>query len=160
MSTASHSNFDPPLQADVLGLGAIVCAIPAGAITGQAHSLIGTAATPPAAPNLEALNTNGAGGVPGATIRKGANGLQTPENGLKGRLNFGLRGQATGFTSLITLGDSNWGKTWATGNHRPTADVNDLDLGYEGNIDVSTTVPRKRFANTWGNVPMVVRRKS
>lgn len=98
--------------------------------------MIGKAATAPAAADLQALNTNGVGGVPRATILKAANGVQTLENRLKGRLNFGHRGQATGFTSLITLGDNNWEKIWARGNHRPTADVNDLDLGYQGNIDV------------------------
>ena len=134
-STANYSSFAPPLQADVLGAGAIVSTVPPGAITGAANVLIGTAATPPAVANLEALQTNGTGPLPGATIMKAANGLQTPEAGHKGRLNFGHRGQTSGFTPLITLGDSNWGKTWTTYNHRPTADANDLDLGYEGNID-------------------------
>jgi len=123
------------LQADTLGAGAIVSTVPPGAVTGVAGVLIGTAASPPAAANLEALNTNGIGPLPGATIMKAANGLQTPESGHKGRLNFGHRGETIGFTPLITLGDSNWGKTWATFNHRPAADAKDLDLGYEGSID-------------------------
>ena len=134
-STSSYSYFAPPLQADVLGAGAIVSTIPSGAITGSANVLIATGATPPAAANLEAVQTNATGGIPGATILKAANGLQTPESGHKGRLNFGHHGVATSFTPLITLGDSGWGKTWATANHRPEADVNDLDLGYEGSID-------------------------
>jgi hypothetical protein len=133
MSSAAYHDLMPPLQADVLGAGAIVSTIPSGAITGQAHSLIGTGATPPAAANLEALNTNDFD-PPGATILKAANGAQAPEDGLKGRLNFGHSGRNVGFTPLITLGDSDWGKTWATANHRPSADVNDLDLGYEGSI--------------------------
>jgi len=133
MSTAAYHDLTPPLQADVLGTGAIVSTIPVAAITGQAHSLVNTGATPPAAANLEALHTNGYD-PPGATILKAANGAQTPEDGLKGRLNFGHPGRNVGFTPLITLGDSNWGRTWATANHRPSADLNDLDLGYEGNI--------------------------
>jgi hypothetical protein len=134
-STANYSNVPPPLQADILGAGAIVSTVPPGAITGSAHVLISTAATPPAAANLEALQTNATGYIPGATIMKAANGLQTPQTGHKGRLNFGHRGAISSFTPLITLGDSNWGKTWTTANHRPDADLNDLDLGYEGNID-------------------------
>lgn len=133
ISTEAYQDLTPPLQADVLGTGAIVSTIPAGAITGQAHSLVATGATPPAAANLEALHTNGYN-PPGATILKAANGAQTAEDGLKGRLNFGHAGRNVGFTPLITLGDSNWGRTWATANHRPSADLNDLDLGYEGNI--------------------------
>ena len=35
---------------------------------------------------------------------------------------------------MITLGDSNWAKTWSTPNERPSADVGDLDLGYENTI--------------------------
>jgi hypothetical protein len=61
MSTASYSSPAPPLEADVLGAGAIVSTIPPGAITGAANVLIGTAASPPAAANLEAMQTNAAG---------------------------------------------------------------------------------------------------
>jgi hypothetical protein len=134
-SGATYQDFSPPLQADALGTGAIVSTIPSGAVTGVAHALILTGATPPAAANLEALETNAAGAIPAATVLRGADGLQTPEDGMKGRLNFGPHGRNASFTPLVTLGDSNWGKTWATGNHRPPADVNDLDLGYEGTID-------------------------
>jgi len=153
MSTSSYSDFSPPLQSDVLGAGAIVSTIPSGAVTGAADVLIGTSVTPPAAANLEALHTNGVGGIPGATILKAANALQTPESGHKGRLNFGHRGQPLGFTPLITLGDSNWGKTWATANHRPVADVNDLDLGYEGNIDTFYSRAQKEIREYIGKLP-------
>jgi hypothetical protein len=153
MSTASYSSPAAPLQSDVLGAGAIVSTIPPGAVTGAANVLIGTAATPPAAANLEALQTNATGPIPGATILKAANGLQTAESGHKGRLNFGHHGQVVGFTPLITLADSNWGKTWATANHRPTADANDLDLGYEGNIDTLYSRAEKEVREYVGKLP-------
>lgn len=153
MSTAAYHSFAPPLQADVLGIGAIVSTIPSGAVTGQAHSLIMSGAIPTAAASLEALHTNGAGDIPAATILKAANGLATKENSLKGRLNFGHRGLDIGFTPLITLGDSNWGKTWATGNHRPAADANDLDLGYEGNIDTFYSRAQKEVREYIGKFP-------
>ncbi len=153
ISTASYSSPAPPLEADVLGAGAIVSTIPPEAITGAANVLIGTAATPPAAANLEAMQTNAAGAIPGATILKAANGWQTAENGHKGRLNFGHHGQSAGFTLLITLADSNWGKTWATANHRPTADANDLDLGYEGNIDTLYSRAEKEVREYVGKLP-------
>ena len=153
MSTASYQSLMPPLQADVLGIGAVVSTIPPGAITGIAHTLIGTGATPPAVANLEAVNTNGADGTPGATILKAANGPQTAENGRKGRLNFGHPGRNIDFTPLITLGDSNWGKTWATGNHRPMADVNDLDMGYEGTIDTLYSRAQHEIREYVGKLP-------
>ena len=153
MSTATYPNLAPPLQADVLGAGAIVSTVPPGAVTGVANVLIATGATPPAAANLEALHTNATGGIPGATILKAANGLQTAESGHKGRLNFGHHGQAVGFTPLITLGDSNWGKTWATANHRPVADANDLDLGYEGNIDTFYSRAQSEVREYVGKIP-------
>src|SRR5260370_27168249 len=153
MSTASYSNLTPTIQADVLGAGAIVSTIPPGAVTGVANVLIGAGGSPPAAANLEAIHTNGTGGIPGATILKAANGLQTPQSGHKGRLNFGHRGQTVGFTPLITLGDSNWGKTWATANHRPAADANDLDLGYEGNIDTFYSRAQKEIREYVGKIP-------
>jgi hypothetical protein len=137
----------------VLAGGAIVSTVPPGALTGVATVLIGSSATPPAAANLEALQTNGSGQIPGATILKAANALQTPESGHKGRLNFGHRGVTVGFTPLITLGDSNWEKTWASGNHRPTADANDLDLGYEGSIDTLYSRAEKEVRTYVGKVP-------
>jgi len=153
MSTASYHSFAPPLQADVLGIGAIVSTIASGAVTGEAHSLIMSGAVPPAAANLEAVHTNGTGEIPGATVLKAANGIATRENGLKGRLNFGHHGLDIGFTPLITLGDSNWGKTWTSGNHRPAADANDLDLGYEGNIDILYSRAQKEVREYVGKFP-------
>jgi hypothetical protein len=153
MSTSAYHSFAPPLQADVLGIGCVVSTIPSGSVTGVALSLIATGATPPAVANLEAILTTGAGDVPGATILKAANGLSTKENSLKGRLNFGHHGLDVGFTPLITLGDSNWGKTWATGNHRPTADVNDLDLGYEGSSDTFYSRAQKEVRAYIGKLP-------
>ncbi|HEY1679525.1 MAG TPA: hypothetical protein VGG04_17550 [Candidatus Sulfotelmatobacter sp.] len=152
-TTGAFSDFTPRLQADVLGAGAIVSTYPSGAITGVANVLIGTVATPPAAANLDALQTNATAPIPGATIMKAANGLQTPESGHKGRLNFGHRGQLAGFTPLITLGDSNWGATWASADHRPTADVNDLDLGYEGTIDTFYSRAQKEIREYIGKFP-------
>lgn len=153
MSTATYQVFAPVVEGDVLGIGSIVNTIPASFLTGQAQYLVASTATPPAAANLDALSTNGVGGVPGATIMKAANGPQTPESGLKGRLNFGHHGTLIGFTPLITLGDSNWGKTWAAGNHRPAADANDLDMGYEGNIDVFYSRAQNEIREYVGKVP-------
>ena len=152
-STSSYQDFSAPLESDVLGTGAIVSTIPSGAVTGVANVLIATAATPPAAANLEALQTNGAGDPPAATILKAANGVQSPENGLKGRLNFGHAGRQLGFTPLITLGDSKWGRTWAAGNHRPTADVDDLDIGYEGKIDTFYSRAQQEIREYIGKLP-------
>ena len=152
-STANLSNFAPPLKADVLGAGAIVSTYPPGVVTGEAGVLIGTGATPPAAANLVALQTNDTLGIPGATIMKAANGLTTPETGHKGRLNFGHHGLATGFTPLITLADSDWGKTWTSANHRPIADANDLDLGYEGNGDMFYSRAQKEIREYIGKLP-------
>jgi hypothetical protein len=153
MSTASYSALAPIIQADVLCAGCIVSTIPPGIVTGVANVLIASAASPRAAANLQALQTNGTGGIPGATILKAANSMQTPESGHKGRLNFGHRGETAGFTPLITLGDSNWPKTWATANHRPTADANDLDLGYEGNIDTFYSRAQKEVREYIGKAP-------
>lgn len=152
-STANLSTFAPPLKADVLGEGAIVSTYPPGVITGEAGVLIATGATPPAAANLVALQTNDTLGIPGATIMKAANGLGTPESGHKGRLNFGHHGQVSGFTPLITLADSDWGKTWTSSNHRPTADANDLDMGYEGRGDVFYSRAEKEIREYVGKLP-------
>lgn len=152
-STANWSEFAPPLTADVSGAGAIVSTLPLTSVSGEAGVLIGTAAAPPAAANLDALNTNGMGGMPGATILKAANGVQTREDGHKGRLNFGHHGQVSGFTPLITLVDSNWGRTWAAANHRPTVDVDDLDLGYEGSGDVFYSRAQHEIREYVGKLP-------
>lgn len=153
MSTATYQDFSPPLEADVLGIGAIVSTVPPGAITGQAQTLIGTGATPQAAANLVGLSTNATYGAPAATILKAANSVQSAEDGLKGRLNFGHTGRQSGFTPLITLGDSDWVKTWAAGNHRPVADPNDLDLGYEGGIDTLYSRAQREIREYVGKLP-------
>jgi hypothetical protein len=48
---------------------------------------------------------------------------------LKGRINFSTLG--TGPGHIITLFDSNFAKTIATGNNRPTNDLNDAFIGYD-----------------------------
>ncbi len=48
---------------------------------------------------------------------------------LKGRLNFPTLGSAPGH--IITLSDSNFQKTIATANNRPTNDANDAFIGYD-----------------------------
>jgi hypothetical protein len=53
-------------------------------------------------------------------------GLRT---NLKGRLNFPTLGSAPGH--IITLSDSNFQKTIATANNRPTNDANDAFVGYD-----------------------------
>jgi hypothetical protein len=53
-------------------------------------------------------------------------GLRT---NLKGRMNFSSLG--TGPGHIITLSDSNFQKTIATANNRPTNDVNDAFIGYD-----------------------------
>jgi hypothetical protein len=78
---------------------------------------------------------------------------QQAPTGYKGRLNFGHSGRAGGFTPLITLGDSNWGKTWSTSNHRPAADVSDLDLGYENKIDTFYTRAQSELRDYVGKFP-------
>jgi hypothetical protein len=153
LSRNSYSNLIPPLRADVIGIGGVVSVLPSSSISGVADVINYSAATPPAAAAIEAIHTNGIGLLPAATILKAANLPQTSEAGHKGRLNFGHRGQGAGFTPLITLGDSNWGKTWATATHRPAADVNDFDLGYEGNIDVSYSRAQNEIREYIGKIP-------
>jgi hypothetical protein len=64
---------------------------------------------------------------------------------LKGRLNFPTLGTAPGH--IITLSDSNFKKTTATGNNRPTNDANDAFIGYDqgnggqANIGISIGAP-------------------
>ena len=141
--------FGPPVASSK----AIVSTLPAWAVSAEAGTLFGSPATPPAAANVEALHTAGIGPFPGATIMNSSNLPQTSQSGYKGRLNFGHRGKAEGFTPIITLGDSNWGKTWIASNHRPPADVNDLDMGYEGNIDVSYSRAQNEMRDYIGKFP-------
>jgi hypothetical protein len=74
---------------------------------------------------------------------------------LKGRLNFPTLGTAPGH--IITLSDSNFQKTIATANNRPTNDANDAFLGYDqgdgnpANIGISLGAP-KSLSNYIGNV--------
>jgi hypothetical protein len=136
MSSGSYSVPALAVRSDVLTAGGVVGTWPSWIVGAEADTLMASPATPTAAVNIDALHTNAIGPFPGATIMKAANLPSQAPSGHKGRLNFGHRGQTDGFTPLITLGDSEWGKTWATAGHRPKADVNDLDLGYEGNIDV------------------------
>jgi hypothetical protein len=73
----------------------------------------------------------------------------------KGRLNFSTLGTAPGH--IITLSDSNFQKTVATGNNRPTNDPQDAFIGYDqgdGNpvdVGVSFGAPRS-ISNYIGNV--------
>ena len=74
---------------------------------------------------------------------------------LKGRLNFSTLGTAPGH--IITLSDSNFQKTIATANNRPTNDANDAFLGYDqgdgnpANIGITLGAP-KSVSNYIGNV--------
>jgi hypothetical protein len=152
----SSSNYGPiltpELTADVLGEGAIVSTLPANVITGQAQTLIQTAVAVPAAAGLSGQNT-GSTALPGASIFKAFISSYVPSSGFKGRLNFGDQGSPGGFSPLITLGDSNWGKTWATGNERPPADVGDLDIGYEGTINTYYQRANTELRNYVGKFP-------
>lgn len=70
-------------------------------------------------------------------------GLRT---NLKGRMNFSTLG--TGPGHIITLSDSNFQKTIATANNRPSNDANDAFIGYDQgdgnplNIGISLGAPR------------------
>jgi hypothetical protein len=74
---------------------------------------------------------------------------------LKGRMNFSTLG--TGPGHIITLSDSNFQKTIATANNRPTNDANDAFIGYDqgdGNaahIGISIGAPQS-ISNYIGNV--------
>jgi hypothetical protein len=78
-------------------------------------------------------------------------GLRT---NLKGRMNFSSLG--TGPGHIITLSDSNFQKTIATANNRPTNDANDAFIGYDqgdgnpANIGISFGAP-KSISNYIGN---------
>ena len=141
------------LHADVLAAGAVVTTQPAWAVAGEANTLAGSPVSPTAAANIEAIHTQGIGPFPGATILLAANLPQQSPGGYKGRLNFGHGGQPGGFTPVITLADSNWGKTWSTPSHRPGADVNDLDIGYEGNTDILYTRAQNEVREYVGKLP-------
>src|SRR4029077_9088720 len=79
-------------------------------------------------------------------------GLRT---NLKGRMNFSTVGTAPGH--IITLSDSNFQKTIATANNRPTSDANDSFIGYDQsngdaeNVGISMGAP-KSLSNYIGNV--------
>ncbi|HUK26423.1 MAG TPA: hypothetical protein VLV49_17725 [Terriglobales bacterium] len=73
---------------------------------------------------------------------------------LKGRLNMGTLG--TGPGHIITLSDSNFQKTIATANNRPTNDLNDAFIGYDhsgglSQIGISFGAPFS-LSNYIGNV--------
>jgi hypothetical protein len=73
----------------------------------------------------------------------------------KGRVNFSSLGTAPGH--IITLSDSNFQKTVASGNNRPTNDPQDAFIGYDQgdgsplNIGISLGAP-KSLSNYIGNV--------
>ncbi|MGH9503679.1 MAG: hypothetical protein ACRD20_12580 [Terriglobales bacterium] len=79
-------------------------------------------------------------------------GLRT---NLKGRMNFSTLG--TGPGHIITLSDSNFQKTIATANNRPTNDANDAFIGYDQgdgnpvNIGISLGAPQS-ISNYIANV--------
>ena len=79
-------------------------------------------------------------------------GLRT---NLKGRMNFSTVGTAPGH--IITLSDSNFQKTIATANNRPTNDANDSFIGYDQsdgdaqNVGISMGAPQS-LSNYIGNV--------
>ncbi|MGA9812699.1 MAG: hypothetical protein WBQ64_07985 [Terriglobales bacterium] len=78
-------------------------------------------------------------------------GLRT---NLKGRMNFSTLG--TGPGHIVTLSDSNFQKTIATANNRPTNDANDAFIGYDQgdgspmNVGISFGAP-KSLSNYIGN---------
>ncbi len=82
----------------------------------------------------------------------GDGGLRT---NLKGRMNFSTVGTAPGH--IITLSDSNFQKTIATANNRPTNDANDSFIGYDQsngdaqNVGISMGAPQS-LSNYIGNV--------
>jgi hypothetical protein len=85
-------------------------------------------------------------------VKPGADGrLRT---NLKGRLNFSTAGTAPGH---ITLSDSNFQKTIATANNRPSNDPNDSFIGYDQsngdaeNVGISLGAP-KSLSSYIGNV--------
>jgi hypothetical protein len=57
---------------------------------------------------------------------------------LKGRTNYGTLG--SGPSHIITLSDSNFGKTVATANNRPKNDSNDAFIGYDQQVSTPSKV--------------------
>ena len=151
-SSASYSIFTPNLTAGILGEGDVVSTLPASIITGQAQTMIPTDTPVVAAAGISATNTNGSA-FPGATVLKAFNSPDDLYSGYKGRENFGGQGLPGGFFPIITLGDSNWGKTWSTPNERPTADPGDLDVGYEGTINTYYQRAASEIRNYIGKLP-------
>lgn len=99
--------------------------------------------------------------APSAFYEQGAFVLAVKPNGdgglrtnLKGRMNFSTLGSGPGH--IITLSDSNFQKTIATANNRPTNDANDAFIGYDlgdgnpANIGISFGAP-KSLSNYIGN---------
>lgn len=153
MSSEHYGSPTLPLQADVVDVGGIVTTQPAWAIAAVANTMAPSSANPSAAANVEALHSNGFNPFPAATIMNQSNIPQQFQTGHKGRLNFGFAGRPGGFTPVVTLADSNWGKTWVTLGHRPAADVNDLDLGYEGKMDTLYSRAQNEVREYIGKLP-------
>ncbi len=99
--------------------------------------------------------------APSAFYEQGALVLAVKPNGdgglrtnLKGRMNFSTLGSGPGH--IITLSDSDFQKTIATANNRPTNDANDSFIGYDqgdgnpANIGISLGAP-KSISNYIGN---------
>ncbi|HVO79965.1 MAG TPA: hypothetical protein VMT28_04505 [Terriglobales bacterium] len=86
-------------------------------------------------------------------VKPNADGGQ--KTNLKGRLNFSTLG--TGPGHILTLSDSNFQKTIATANNRPTNDANDAYIGYDqgdgnpANVGISFGAP-KSLSSYIGNV--------
>jgi hypothetical protein len=151
-TSAAGSILSPMLTADILSQGTVVNTLPANMIVGQAQTSIPSAVIVPSAGIISAMNT-GASILPAATILKAFNSAFALSSGFKGRLNFGDQGMANGFSAIITVADSNWGRTWASGIQRPTADVGDLDIGYEGAISTYYQRASSEIRNYIGKFP-------
>ena len=86
-------------------------------------------------------------------VKPGADGQR--RTNLKGRMNFSTVGTAPGH--IITLSDSNFQKTIATANNRPSNDANDSFIGYDQsngdaeNVGISLGAP-KSLSSYIGNV--------
>jgi len=77
-------------------------------------------------------------------VKPGADGQR--RTNLKGQMNFARLGTAPGHS--ITLSDSNFQKTIATANNRPSNDANDSFIGYDQsnggaeNVAISLGAPK------------------